>query len=80
MELIVSGEKAKLRFPVLDRADAAKDVAEHLIGGVWLKLVVFAPVRHIIDIAGQEDQVVAVLHLQGINDGLIESVPGFRIL
>ena len=27
MELIVPGEKAKLRFPVLDRADAAKDVA-----------------------------------------------------
>ena len=69
MELIVPGEKAKLRFPVLDRADAAKDVAEHLIGGVWLKLVVFAPVRHIIDIAGQEDQVhhefiAAVLHTE----------------
>ena len=80
VEFIIPGEKAQFRFSVLDRADAAENVAEYLVGSVWLEIIVFAPVRHIVDITGQENQIVAVLHLQGVNDNLIEFMPNLRIL
>ena len=80
VELVLPGKKAQLQLSVLDRADAADDIGEHRVGGVVLRLAVSALVGDVIGVVGQEDQVVAPLHVQGLYHLLIEGLPDRPVL
>ena len=80
VKLVFPGEEAQGRFPVLHRADGADQVGEDLIGGVRLQVVVLAAVGHVVGVVGQEDKVVAVVHVQGLDYPLEEGLPGGSIL
>ena len=80
VELVFPGEEAQGRFPVLHRADGADQVGEDLIGGVWLQVVILAAVGHVVGVVGQENEIVAVAHVQGLDHPLEEGLPGGSIL
>ena len=80
VEGVLSVEVPQLRRPVLHRADAADEVAEHLLAGVPVHLAVPAPVGHVVGIGAQQDQVVALPHVQGLDDPLVKGLPGLRVL
>ena len=80
MELVFPRKVAQLHFAALDRADAAEDVLEDLIGGVGLERAVAAPVGHVVGIVGQKDEVVALPHVQRLDDLLIEGGAGAGVL
>ena len=80
MELIFAGEVSQLHLSVLHRADATDDVGKDLVGGVRLHLVIPPPMGNIVGIMGQEDQVIALAHVQRLDDRLIKLLPGGAVL
>ena len=48
MKFVIAGEIAQSCPASLDRADTAEKIGEHLVGGVRLEFVVFAPVGDVI--------------------------------
>ena len=80
VELVLPGEIAQGGLTVLHRADAADKVGKDLVTGVGLVLVVLATVGHVVDVVAQEDEVVAPLQVQGVDDlvikGLTQSAVG----
>ena len=79
VKLVFTGTITQFQLAVFHRADAADDVGEHLVRGICLGLAVLGPVWHIIGIMGQQDQVVAIPHIQGFYDLLIKGLPDFPI-
>ena len=80
VELIVPREESQLRLLRLDRADGTDKVREHLVRGICIHLVVFVPMGNVIGIIGQKNQIVALLHVQGFDDLLIECLPQLPVL
>ena len=80
VELVLPMEVSQLRRPILHRADAADEVAEHLFAGIPVYLAVLAPVGHIIGVGPQQDQIVVLPHVQGADDLLVKGIPGLRVL
>ena len=78
VELVVAGEVAQLRLALLYRTDAADKVGEHGVRAVHG--VVFGPVGHVVDVVSQQDQVVALLQLQGADELLIKTLPQGAVL
>ena len=80
MELVGLVEKPQVRRGVLHRADGAEDIAEHLVGALGEGLVIGPLMGHVVAVRGQEDDVIGVRQVQGLDDGLIEGLPGFLVL
>ena len=72
VELIVSGEEAKLSLALLHRTDTANDIGEYGIGCICIHLVVFVLMGNIVCVMCQEDQVIAVPKVKRVDDFLIE--------
>lgn len=80
VKLIFPWEKAQLHLPVLYRADRADNVLEYLVGAVSLGLTILSPVRNIVCVMRQKDQIIALSHIQAFNHLLIKGIPGRSIL
>ena len=70
VELVLPGEVAQLRLAVLHRTHAAEDAAVHVLR--IPRLAVPAPAGHVVGVIGHEDQVVALPHVQALDDPLVE--------
>ena len=80
VKLIFPWEKAQLHLPVLYRADRADNVLEYLVGAVSLGLTILSPVRNIVCVMRQKDQIIALSHIQAFDHLLIKGIPGRSIL
>ena len=80
MEFVLLGEVAQLRLALLHRVHAADKVGEGPVRGVGLKLVVAAPVGHVIPLVAHQQQIAAALHVQLVDDLLIECGAGLPVL
>ena len=80
MELIFARAVAQLQVAVLHGAHAAHNVAEHRVALIRAILAVFAPVGHIVGVVGQQDQIIALPHVQTVDDRLIELLPHLAVL
>lgn len=80
MKFVIAGEIAQSCPASLDRADTAEKIGEHLVGGVRLEFVVFAPVGDVICVAGHQDEIVLAVHIQAVNHLLIKGVSDLAVL
>ena len=80
MELVLPGAVAQLQLAVPHRADAAHDVGEHGIARIRLHFIILAPVGHIVGVMGQQDEVIALPHVQAVDDRLIKLLPHLTVL
>ena len=80
VELIFARAVAQLQFAVLHRAHTAHNVGEHRVALIRAILAVFASVGHIVGVVGQQDQIIALSHVQAVDDRLIEFLPHLAVL
>ena len=78
VELVLSGEVAQLQLAVLHGTDAAEDVSVYGVG--ISRLVVPGPSGHVVGVIGQQDHVVGVPHIQGVDDLPVELLPDLSAL
>ena len=62
------------------RADAAQKVLEHRVGAVGKHLVVAALIGHIVGVGSQQDEIVGLAHVHGVDDAAVQGLPGVLIL
>ncbi len=74
------GAVAQLQLRRLDRTDGADDIAEDLLGAVCQLLAVAAPSGDVIGIGSQQDEIIALTHVHGLDDLPAEGLPGLLIL
>ena len=80
MELVLPGAVAQFQPAVLHRADAAHDIGEHGIALVSAVLTVLTPVGHIIGVMSQQDEIIAIPHVQAVDNRLIKLLPHLNLL
>ena len=71
MELIIAVEVPQLRVCILYGTNRADDIAEHLIRGVSLRFPVVAPIWHVVAVRGKQNDIIAVTHIECVDDFLI---------
>ena len=79
VKLILVYKITQRRFGHLDRADAAQDAGVHLAACVVLTMAVLGVVGHIIAVAGEQDQIIA-LQIDGFDGAGKEFFPGRLVL
>ena len=65
---------------ILDGADATDKVFEYGVRAVSEHLIVAAAAGNVVGISGEEDEVAAVPHVDGVDDAAVEHLAGVRIL
>ena len=64
----------------LHGADAAHEVLVHRVGAVGKGLIVTALIGHIVGVGGQEDEVIGLAHVHGVDDAAAQLLPGVPVL
>ena len=78
VKLIVTGEITQLCFFRLDRTDCAQEIGEYLIRITGAHNIRILP-GHIIAVAGHEQKIAALSHIQRLDDILIKPLTGMVI-
>ena len=79
MKLVISGEVAQFRFSRFNRADRTQNIGKDLIRFLISHGVVIST-GYIVAVACQQQQIIALAHVQRLNDFLIKCLPHPSIL
>ena len=79
-ELLVLVAVLQSQGGVLHRADGAHEIPEHRVRPVGHLLIVPAAVRHVVGVGGQEDEIAALAHVDGVDDPAVQALPGVGVL
>ena len=79
MKLVISGEIAQFRFSRFNRADRTQNIGKDLLRFLGSHGVAIST-GHIIAVACQQQQIIALAHVQRLNDFLIKCLPHPSIL
>ena len=65
---------------ILHRAYGAHEIPEHRLRCVGDLLIVPAAMGHVIGIGGQQNQIAALAHVDGVDDPAVQALPGVGVL